>query len=120
MCWSAAVGLSVVDTIRGADFQARGLLLSLDAAEPSRIARSLAMEAAHTASTGGSNRKKSARLLGMAEDLAHRVDDVYALAMVTLGRGVAAYLEGRWRDAQENCDGARRYSATTAPVSPGS
>ena len=42
----------------------------------------------------------------MAEDLAHRVDDAYALAMVTLGRGVAAYLEGRWRDAQENCDGA--------------
>ena len=106
VCWSAAVGLSVVDTIRGADFQARGLLLSLAAGEPSRIARSLAMEAAHTASTGGSNRKTSARLLAMAEDLARRVDDAYASAMVTLGRGVAAYLEGRWRDAQENCDRA--------------
>jgi eukaryotic-like serine/threonine-protein kinase len=106
ICWSAAVGLSVVDTIRGADFQARGLLLSLAAGEPSRIARSLAMEAAHAASTGGSNRKASARLLEKADDLAQRAQDAYALAMVTLGRGVVAYLEGRWRDAQENCDRA--------------
>jgi eukaryotic-like serine/threonine-protein kinase len=106
VCWSAAVGLSVVDTVRGADFQARGLLLSLEAGEPSRIARSLAMEAAHAASTGGSNRKASARLLEKAEGLAHRAQDAYARAMVTLGRGVAAYLEGRWRDAQESCDDA--------------
>ena len=106
VCWSAAVGLSVVDTVRGADFQARGLLLSLEAGEPSRIARSLAMEAAHAASTGGSNRKASARLLEKAEGLANRAEDSYARAMVTLGRGVVAYLEGRWRDAQENCDRA--------------
>jgi serine/threonine protein kinase len=106
VCWSAGVGLSVVDTIRGADFQARGLLLSLAAGEPSRIARSLAMEAAHTASTGGSKHRASARLLAMAENLAHRVDDAYAPAMVTMGRGVVAYLEARWRDAQINCDRA--------------
>jgi hypothetical protein len=106
VCWSAGMGLSVVDTIRGADFQARGLLLSLKAGEPSRIARSLAMEVAHQASTGGSKPKPRARLLEMAEGLAHRVDDPYALAMVTLARGVAAYLEGRWHDARESCDEA--------------
>jgi eukaryotic-like serine/threonine-protein kinase len=106
VCWSAGVGLSVVDTIRGADFQARGLLLALAAGEPSRIARSLAMEAAHTASTGGWNRKASARLLEKAADLADRAQDAYALAMVTLGRGVVAYLEGRWKEAQEECDRA--------------
>jgi eukaryotic-like serine/threonine-protein kinase len=106
VCWSAGVGLSVVDTIRGADFQARGLLLALEVGEASRIARSLAMEVAHRASTGGSNQKSSARLLKMAEDLAQKVDDPYASAMVTLARGVAAYLEGRWRDAREDCDRA--------------
>jgi hypothetical protein len=106
VCWSAGVGLSVVDTIRGADFQARGLLLSLEAGEPSRIARSLAMEVAHRASTGGSNRKTSGRLLAMAKGLAERVDDGYTSAMVTLARGVAAYLEGRWREAQNECDRA--------------
>ena len=106
VCWSAGAGLSVVDTIRGADFQARGLLLALEAGEPSRIARALAMEAAHTASTGGSNRKTTARLLERAEDLARRVEDPYALGMVILARGVAAYLEGRWQDAHESCDRA--------------
>jgi hypothetical protein len=106
VCWSAGVGLSVVDTIRGADFQARGLLLSLNAGEPSRIARALAMEAAHAASTGGSNRKRTERLLKMADALARRVEHPYALGMVTLARGVTAYLEGRWRTAQEECDRA--------------
>ncbi len=106
VCWSAGVGLSVVDTIRGADFQARGLLLALDAGEPSRIARSLAMEVAHRASTGGPNEKTGAQLLRMADDLARRVNDPYAIAMVTLARGVAAYLEGHWCEAQKNCDRA--------------
>ena len=106
VCWSAGAGLSVVDTIRGADFQARGLLLSLAAGEPSRIARSLAMEAAHAASTGGSNRKTTARLLDRATALARRVEDPYASGMVALARGVCAYLEGQWTLAQSECDRA--------------
>ncbi|MGO9464631.1 MAG: serine/threonine-protein kinase PknK [Isosphaeraceae bacterium] len=106
LCWSAAAGLSVVDTVRGADFQARGLLLSLAAGEPSRIARSLAMEAAHAASTGGSNRKRTARLLARASELASRALDPYASGMIALARGVCAYLEGRWTVAQLECDRA--------------
>ena len=106
LCWSAAAGLSVVDTIRGADFQARGLLLSLASGEPSRIARSLAMEAAHAASTGGSNRKTTAQLLDRASGLASRVEDPYASGMVALARGVCAYLEGQWTLAQLECDRA--------------
>ncbi len=106
VCWSAGAGLSVVDTIRGADFQARGLLLSLRAGEPSRIARALAMEAAHAGSSGGSNRKRTQRLLEKAGELASRVEDPYASGMVALARGVTAYLEGRWTAAQADCDRA--------------
>ncbi len=106
VCWSAGVGLSVVDTIRGADFQARGLLLSLAAGEPSRVARALAMEAAHAASTGGSNRRRTERLLATAEAMARRVEHPYAVGMVTLAKGVSAYLEGRWAVAQARCDEA--------------
>jgi hypothetical protein len=64
------------------------------------------MEAAHAASTGGSNRKRTARLLARAGELANRTPDPYASGMIALARGVCAYLEGRWTVAQLECDRA--------------
>ena len=106
VCWSAGVGLSNVDWIRGADFQARGLLLALRAGEPYRVARALAVEAAQAATAGRPARRRTARLLDRAESLARGSGRPYALGMVALARGVSAYLEGRWRDALGACDGA--------------
>src|SRR5262249_24228958 len=45
ICFSMASVLSKVDTIRGADFQTKNLLLALEAGEPFRVARALAAEA---------------------------------------------------------------------------
>src|SRR5258708_15377730 len=55
--WSVAVGLTMIDTIRGADFQTRNLLLSLRAGEPLRLARALAME--HGFSSLGGSRSRA-------------------------------------------------------------
>jgi serine/threonine protein kinase len=106
ICWSAGIGLSNVDWIRGADFQARGLLLALRAGEPFRVARALAVEAAQTATAGQSARRRTARLLDTAGVLARTSDQPYALGMVALVTGVAAYLEARWRDSLAACDRA--------------
>ncbi len=49
---SVAVGISIVDVIRGADYQTRSLLLALEAGEPLRIALALGWEAVHVACQG--------------------------------------------------------------------
>ena len=108
VCGSAAVGLSIVDPVRAADFQARSLLLALRSGEPCRIARSLAIEAGHVATAGSSARRRVGRILKKSEDLASRIGDPYLGGMVALATGIAAYLEGRWQRAVECCDRAEK------------
>jgi serine/threonine protein kinase/tetratricopeptide (TPR) repeat protein len=106
ICWSAATGLSVVDTVRGADFQARGLLLALRAGERSRIARSLAWEAGHNATRGVSTHDRTVRLLEAAEATAREVGDSYSHGMVLMARGLTNFLEGDWSEAHKYCEQA--------------
>jgi len=96
----------MIDTIRGADFQTRNLLLALRAGEPYRVARSLAWEATHAAMGGEGAKKRSAQLLAAADALAARIDNPHALGMATMGRGVAAYFHGAWKESREVCDRA--------------
>ena len=106
VCWSAGAGLTVVDTIRGADFQARGLLLSLAAGEP--VADCPVPR--HGGGARGVDRRIEPKNHGAAprprRALASRVEDPYASGMVALARGVCAYLEGQWTLAQIECDRA--------------
>jgi len=104
ICWTASMGLSLVDTVQGAYFHTRGLLLALGAGEPYHLARFLAMEAAHVSIGGGHSRKRTARLLEAAETLAQQVDQPYPLATVSLAKGIAAAFEGNWRSALALCD----------------
>lgn len=106
VCWAAAAGLTVVDYVRAADFQARGLLLALRAGEINRVARAVAMEAAHSATAGGRARERTTRLLTEARALAIEAGEPYAQAMADLAEGSAAYLQGRWRIARTACDRA--------------
>lgn len=99
LCWSAVAGLSIIDPIMGADFQARGLLRALRAGEPYRIARALAMEAAHVSTAGGPARLKYERLLSMAEPLAESVGQPHARAMIVMAKALGLLMLGEWKTA---------------------
>lgn len=101
ICWSASIGLGVIDIIRAADFQTRTLHLALRAGEPGRIIRALALEAIHTAAGGGRTSKRTAHLLQVAAALMEQLDEPYSRGIVLLARGATAWLEGRYTSARQ-------------------
>ena len=106
ICWSAANGLAMVDVIRGAGFQAQHLLLALDAGEPYRVARAIAMEGAYLATEGAPAAKATTELFDLAAGLAARAGNPHAVALSTLVRGNADYFRGSWKLARQRCDEA--------------
>jgi eukaryotic-like serine/threonine-protein kinase len=98
MCWSAATGLMLVDLITATDFSARHLLLALDAGEPSRIARGMAIESVAWSAipTGG---RLSARLARESKALAKTEGSSQAIALSILADGLIATAMGQWKEA---------------------
>jgi serine/threonine protein kinase len=105
-CRSAAVGMSMVDPLQGAYFQSRYLLLALRAGQPQHVVQALAMEGAHESIGGSISKRRTRRLLCVAEALAQRLAQPYPAAMVALSKGIADALEGRWQSAWTLCDQA--------------
>jgi hypothetical protein len=106
LCWTVVAGLSAVDPIMGAGFQTRGLLLALQAGEPYRIVRAIAMEAIHVSLAGGPSRRRVSHLLSIAEPLAECVGNPHSKAMTTLAHAMAEFLLGEWRSAGDWFDRA--------------
>ncbi|APR86336.1 Serine/threonine protein kinase [Minicystis rosea] len=106
VCWSAALGLSMIDNIRGAYFQSTNVLLSLDAGEPYRVARALALEVGFVAVPGGPARPRALELLAAADAVARRTGHPHAHALVRLASGTALYLVGRFPEAIAELDRA--------------
>jgi serine/threonine protein kinase len=104
--WTAALGLSLVDNIRGAEFQTRHLLYALKAGEPYRVARALALEASYSGAQGERSADRSDHLIHTARTLADQIGDAHAQALAASAAGVTAYLQGRWRPCIELCDAA--------------
>jgi hypothetical protein len=99
ICWSVAVGIGLTDPIRGLDFQTRHLLLALSAGEPYRISRALAVEAGFYSLGGPRHAKRTEKLIGMAREIADRIDQPHARSLVAIARGMADYQTGRWAAA---------------------
>jgi tRNA A-37 threonylcarbamoyl transferase component Bud32 len=104
ICQSAAIGLSMVDTLQGAYFQTRSSLLALKLGEKERLVTALAMETSHNSAGGSRSRRLTERYLDTVEELARQVNRPYAQAMAMMARGIAAALRGDWREGQTRCD----------------
>lgn len=96
-CWAVAEGMALVDNIQGAAFQTLHLLQALEAGEPRRVGRALAMEAGFAASSGAS--AKADRLLARAEQLAHKLGSRSNLGLCRTIAAVSALHAGRSGDA---------------------
>jgi hypothetical protein len=107
-CWSVSAGLGIVDTMRGAVFQTRHLLLALRAGELARIHRALCMETVFVATAGSPAVRRVQRLRGMTGALTPRVATPYAEAMHLLCGGVSDYLVGNWKPAAAAISDAER------------
>lgn len=100
-CRTVAEGLGIIDTIRGYAFQVRQLLLALNAGEPGRVARALALEMGYSAAGGSRSRRRTETLRKEMAPLVTRIGTPQVLGFATWASGFALYLEGRWKSAQE-------------------
>jgi tetratricopeptide (TPR) repeat protein len=100
-CWSVALHVGMISTIRGADFQARQLLLACRIGDLRRVARAIAAEVAYSAIPGTRAARRTEKLLTLAEQLAHRVADPQAIGLVYVMKGMAANMQGRWKESLE-------------------
>jgi serine/threonine protein kinase/tetratricopeptide (TPR) repeat protein len=107
-CWSVAPVMGMVDIIRGADFQARCLLMALEAGEPYRVARALAAEACSAATEGGRGRDRTEKLLSAAVNASRNLGDPYTMGWLEIGNILSSYLEGRWQACYEACQRAEK------------
>ncbi len=104
--WTLSCSLSLVDPVRGAAFQSRHLLMALNAGEPRRLLRALTLELSYAATPGVGSERRTAHILGTADRLVRMHSDDAALALLSLARGIAAYLQGRVASALTNCEEA--------------
>jgi hypothetical protein len=104
--WSVACGITMIDPIRGADFQTRNLLEALRVGEPYRVARALAWEATHLSMLSHRFKGRTNRLLDAASQLADQLDAPHAQGMAKLSRGVTSFFFGEHEICRQSCEEA--------------
>ena len=92
-------GLALIDSVRGADYQIRALLMALRTGERRRLARAIWAEATFYGSQGGKKLPRARWLVDQANKLAEEVRNPYLAAWSRTGEGILAYFGGQYRKA---------------------
>jgi tetratricopeptide (TPR) repeat protein len=105
VCLSAGKGLGFVDPVRGYSFFLRGLLLALQAGDPRRVARGLALVGTMMISRGTVNAvSRGTTFIKEARKIADSLADPYLLGLTDIIAGVAEQSLGHWQHALELLD----------------
>ena len=106
-CSAVATGLALIDIARGASLQTASLLLALEAGEPTRIARALAMEAGYQSTTGLKATNRAKRILDMAQQTAERTADPRVRGLTEVMGAACAWNAGRWEECARRASTAK-------------
>jgi tetratricopeptide (TPR) repeat protein len=112
LLWDIGYGLSMVHTLLGADFCTRALLAALDAGEPSRLARSLALESVLVASRHIKYRRQGDQILQRAGQAAIESGDPLARGWARGVVGTTHFLMGRYPECLASLHEARALFAS--------
>ena len=96
VCWSISIGLAMIDPVRGGVFQARHLLMALDAGDPVRVARAVAVEVPFHATAGAGHAPRTRELMRIGQELAAKAGKPYNDGLLASSSGGAYWLEGDW------------------------
>ncbi len=106
LCWAMAITLGQIDNIRGADFNGRTLLMALRAGDSFRLVRALAVEAVYSGTKGSPTRRRTERVLSIADALGERLKVPRASAWLQGVKGSTAYFVGEFSKAVEHTTAA--------------
>ena len=114
LCWVAGKGLLLNDPIRSGVFLAQCTYLALEAGEPRRVARSLALFGMAHASR---SHEGGLAMLAAAEQLGQRIHDPYSVGLATLCKGIQTRTDGHWLAALADLDFGVQYLREHCPGS---
>ena len=114
LCWTAGKGLLLNDPIRSGVYLAQCTYMALEAGEPRRVARALALFGMAHASR---SHQGGLAMLAAAEQLGQRIHDPYAVGLATLCKGIQARTDGKWLAALADLDFGVQYLREHCPGS---
>lgn len=96
-CWSIAGSMGPIDMIRGAALQTQHLTLALDAGEPARVARAMAIEAGYQAIGAKRTEAKTRKFTAMAKEISTQIKHRPSYGIAQMSDCLCEYQLGNWR-----------------------
>jgi len=105
-CAGVAPLLGMFDPLRAIGLQTKGLLFALDAGEPARLSRALAVDAAFLSTQGRRAAPKWAKPMARAIEIAARLDTPHAHGLIAAAESLIDHLVGDWIAARPTAERA--------------